>query len=929
MCDHDTSIIGNVYLPDGSGDFEHVKTILKASRKYKSSEFIVTAGMFHGEYRAHIRLWSIDKVYPVRVKNIYVDKIGVNNKIMKKYQNILDKEKIMISREKSARSRTKYVTEYNRKLIMRYNLKKAPLTVFSFIKDEGKFFLERMLKSVVPYVNEVVIVDTGSTDNTKKLIRKYKKYGNLKYFKFPCKPDEIFKSINRALKAVTNEWILILAGDEAMLEEDLVKIPELLDNIQDTEVRIVKVRYLDFVRDFKHYHTLYNPKGHCPASRIWRNIKGFGFGGDYQGDIYMGYNDGVQTGGISTKKNLPKKYVYDRPDIFFHHYARCKDKKTNLAKRVKYYKKRMPGSSDTEVLRAAKKCKFYTLDFGDKIAEYNGKQAGVDEKPIIGFYTYSRDFSHFARPIINQLKSMGYIVVEEYDNPRKLYNKVDWLWVEWGDHWAREVLNGKRNCKVIVRIHRYEITRDICKTIKWKNADMIWFINSEVMENFKKKFPDLKTPMIYLPNAVPTETLEFNPDKKYGKEIAMYSVNFLGVKDYPTAINLFKELNDIDNEYKLTIRSGISVGNKSFKRCEKLAEGYPVTFKTNDVNKSNLDKNNDINRLLRNKDILLSTSKYESFHYSIAEALCCGLQVFVRGWNRGGNPDEFWPQFVYDSKEEMIDAIMEWSKMSDTEKQKIAKENKKYVEDNFGSEVITRKFVDKLDGNIVPHVVVVIPTYNGAKLLKQTLNSLINQTYKNTTIVVVNDGSTDRTLKVLKKYRNNIIYKTIKHGGAHRAMDIGIGIAKEINADYTILFGGDDIANTTYIEDMLVKAECDDAWLVYPDFNLIDVNNVVIGKFIANEPDLEKLKRNTYICDHSLVSREFWNRYGWKIRWEEFDAYSVFHLWLTLMKDYPDKVSWLNKRVWNYRQRDDSLHMTTKKSRKGQRKKVLKDILGD
>ena len=50
-----------------------------------------------------------------------------------------------------------------------------------------------------------------------------------------------------------------------------------------------------------------------------------------------------------------------------------------------------------------------------------------------------------------------------------------------------------------------------------------------------------------------------------------------------------------------------------------------------------------------------------------------------------------------------------------------------------------------------PLVSVIIPVYNVEIFLKDCLESVINQTYKNLEIVVINDGSTDNSLKILEK----------------------------------------------------------------------------------------------------------------------------------------------------------------------------------
>ena len=48
---------------------------------------------------------------------------------------------------------------------------------------------------------------------------------------------------------------------------------------------------------------------------------------------------------------------------------------------------------------------------------------------------------------------------------------------------------------------------------------------------------------------------------------------------------------------------------------------------------------------------------------------------------------------------------------------------------------------------------IIIPVYNSEKFINKCLDSIINQTYKNIEIICINDGSTDNSLNILKKYK--------------------------------------------------------------------------------------------------------------------------------------------------------------------------------
>ena len=56
-----------------------------------------------------------------------------------------------------------------------------------------------------------------------------------------------------------------------------------------------------------------------------------------------------------------------------------------------------------------------------------------------------------------------------------------------------------------------------------------------------------------------------------------------------------------------------------------------------------------------------------------------------------------------------------------------------------------------------PKVSIIIPVYNGEKYVKSAIQSALKQTYKNIEIIVVNDGSTDNTDKVVQQFKNKII----------------------------------------------------------------------------------------------------------------------------------------------------------------------------
>ena len=93
----------------------------------------------------------------------------------------------------------------------------------------------------------------------------------------------------------------------------------------------------------------------------------------------------------------------------------------------------------------------------------------------------------------------------------------------------------------------------------------------------------------------------------------------------------------------------------------------------------------------------------------------------------------------------------------------------------------------KLD-QVPPLVSITIPCYNGARFLQGTLNSLVTQSFKNIEIILIDDGSTDRTVEVAKNSGVNHIIKNTNNLGLARSFQAGL--------DACLALGADIIANT-------------------------------------------------------------------------------------------------------------------------------------
>ena len=111
-------------------------------------------------------------------------------------------------------------------------------------------------------------------------------------------------------------------------------------------------------------------------------------------------------------------------------------------------------------------------------------------------------------------------------------------------------------------------------------------------------------------------------------------------------------------------------------------------------------------------------------------------------------------------------------------------------------------------------ITVIIPIYNVSKYLRNCLESVINQTYKNLEIICINDGSTDDSLSILKEYKENdnrIIIIDKKNEGVSIARNEGIEMA---TGEYLFCIDGDDFIDKDFFEKFYNNAKRNDSDLV-------------------------------------------------------------------------------------------------------------------
>ena len=127
-------------------------------------------------------------------------------------------------------------------------------------------------------------------------------------------------------------------------------------------------------------------------------------------------------------------------------------------------------------------------------------------------------------------------------------------------------------------------------------------------------------------------------------------------------------------------------------------------------------------------------------------------------------------------------------------------------------------------------VSVIIPVYNVEKYLSRCLDSIINQTYRDLQIICINDGSTDNSIQILKKYAaidNRIVIVNQENKGLSEARNAGLDIA---NGEYVSFIDSDDWIDLDYYEVLVDLIEKNDADIVMAGMRWVFDNRITKNK---------------------------------------------------------------------------------------------------
>ena len=205
----------------------------------------------------------------------------------------------------------------------------------------------------------------------------------------------------------------------------------------------------------------------------------------------------------------------------------------------------------------------------------------------------------------------------------------------------------------------------------------------------------------------------------------------------------------------------------------------------------------------------------------------------------------------------------------------------------------------------MPKVSVIVPFYNVEKYIEKCLETLVNQTLDDIEIILVNDGSKDKTVDKVEKYKemysNKIVYLEKENGGLSDARNYAIPYAR---GEYIAFLDSDDYVETNMYKEMYEIAqkensdmvECNFIW-EYPNKTRIDIGTTYNNKH-------EMIEKIRVVAWNKLIKREILEKS--KVRFPKGYRYEDVEFTYKLIP-FLEKVSFCKTPMVHYVQREGSI----------------------
>ena len=215
-------------------------------------------------------------------------------------------------------------------------------------------------------------------------------------------------------------------------------------------------------------------------------------------------------------------------------------------------------------------------------------------------------------------------------------------------------------------------------------------------------------------------------------------------------------------------------------------------------------------------------------------------------------------------------------------------------------------------------ITIIVPVYNVEHYLDKCLDSLINQTYKNLEIIVINDGSTDNSGTICQEYAqkdNRIVYIEKENGGQAEARNMGLD---RMTGSYVTFVDSDDWVESDYVETLYQKIMEYQADIAVGNYYSFNESEGMYYFHIFGDSYYEKVYDNVSIFENLYESQDM-KKFAFIFPWGKLykaslldylrfdngklaeDAYLNQKIYLLA-----ERIVYLNKGLYAYCQREGS-----------------------
>lgn len=191
-----------------------------------------------------------------------------------------------------------------------------------------------------------------------------------------------------------------------------------------------------------------------------------------------------------------------------------------------------------------------------------------------------------------------------------------------------------------------------------------------------------------------------------------------------------------------------------------------------------------------------------------------------------------------------------------------------------------------------PLVSVIIPAFNAEGTVRNAIDSILSQTYKQIEVIVINDGSTDNTLKILREYGKQIRYISQNNKGPSAARNAGIKIAK---GDFIAYQDADDVSMPERIGREV------DYLLNNPNMSMVFTGMKTISgdKISKCHSEFLLLQYNYIPCGSVMHKKDILDSVGW---WNEQVDWD---LWIRIAEKFD--IGYIKECLYEYRKRETGI----------------------